>query len=186
MDHFASEVLNRDVHARLVANIDHYAAQAGIQTAWISRRLADTCNAEEVTWVRSLRFLQEQGRAGLVLHGKDPRPDATTRMSAIAGALTRNFIVARVLTLNALLANLTESDVPDQTVLLVPNFALDQPKDSKAQAQWRTQAIHDALVARHTAGKLTVVYAVSLERVAADWGEATRQLVENHYDEIAI
>lgn len=92
----------------------------------------------------------DNGRPGLVLTG----PDAVRRCMAIAAALVRNFIDARVRTVDQML-----DDPVEATVLLCPNFHLI---GSKTMPGWRIQKLYDLLLERYTRDLPTVVWVDSL------------------------
>jgi hypothetical protein len=103
VDPYASGVLFGEHHDRIVANISKYATDAGIQPRWIWTKLADTCGPDAIDYVR--RFNKHRAseevrgvcmlrkKAGL---GEEPA-DPEKQMSAITGALVRNFINARMM-----------------------------------------------------------------------------------------
>ena len=185
MDHFATGVLDRNVHARLVADIHNIAADAGIPDHWISQPLAHTCSPQEVAWAKAFKHHAGSGLSGLLLFGKHPDPDAETRMFALAGALTRTFIRCRVMPLHVMLANANNNDIPDVSCLLVPNFCIG-PAKGNANLAWRHQVMLDVLLARRQAGKQTVLYATALQSVVAEFGEGVRQHLAANFVQASI
>jgi hypothetical protein len=123
---FDTGVLDPEVHARLVADIDHIAAAAGITKDWILRPLAQTVPPDMVEWVKRYRFHAREGRTGLALIGRDIDPTPETAMSAMAGALTRNFILAQVMTLGQVMEALKDGMPPVASCLLIPNFFIEK------------------------------------------------------------
>ena len=164
-DPYASGVLDKTVHARMVADLEGVAAAANIQPYWIWTPLAETCAPIEVEWVKRFRFHAGERIAGLCYVGPDPDPEIETRMAAIAGALTRNFICARVMTVNELLAVAQDGGAPDMSCLLVPNFFVEKTR-GPGTAQWRVSALLDVLIYRQAQGLQTVLYASDLEALA--------------------
>ena len=189
MDPYASGVLDPEVHGRLVADLERIAAEAGIQAHWISRPLAQTCKPDEVAWARRYRFHAAGERAGLVLVGRPPNPDPESRMAALAGALTRNFIACRVMTLHALLAHAGHGELPEVSCLLVPNFFVGKAAGTGngggqggGASAWRVQGLLDALLARQVAGRQTVLYVSDVVAMGLEYGEALRRHVEQRFD----
>ena len=181
LDPYAGGVLVKDVHERLVMNLDHYASEAGIQPVWITRKLSDTCSKPVIEWTSKFKFHGPNGSGGLLLTGNDGNPEDVC--SAIAGCLTRNFVRCRVMTLNQLIAHANGDDVPDHTCLLVPNFHVEGAKTDKkgaAAAAWRVQSLLDALVARHTAGLQTVLYVADPAQMRDDYGEAMEKHLQSY------
>jgi hypothetical protein len=120
IDPYETGMLDPNVHHRLVADIERYARAARITPEWIWRPITDVCSAEETAWARQFRFHQGEGRSGLIYVGRDPCPQIEDRLAAIAGALIRNFIDARVLTLLHLLDAIHDGEIPEFACLLVP------------------------------------------------------------------
>ena len=103
---FKSGCLKEEVHGRLVQNLDAYARDAGIQPRWVWTPLAATCGQVEVNYVRQYPTHRAEGLVSGLLYLRDASaefPNVDERMSAIAGAFTRNFIRARVMTLSMVL-----------------------------------------------------------------------------------
>ena len=122
-DPYASNVLRKDVHGRLVADMDSYARDARIQPHFIWTPLAEVCGDAEVEYVRRFKFHRGEGVSGLCYVGdKKGNVDIESRMAAIAGALVRNFIRASVVTLAELFEEVEEEGLTDISCLLVPNF----------------------------------------------------------------
>ncbi len=180
-DPYGTGVLDKAVHDRLVADMDRFARDANIQKRWIWTPLAETCGADEIDWVRRFKFHTAEGSAGLCYVGKSPAFDMETRMAAIAGALTRNFIFARLMTLHELMQSVNDGDIPDMSCLLVPNFFVD-----KGQPTWRTASLLDVLIARHTAGLQTVLYSADLIAMGKEYGNGLTRHIEHLYQTLPV
>src|SRR5271166_828251 len=103
-DPYASGVLVKEHHERLVAGLDGYARDAGIHPRWISTKLADVCAPDEMNYVRNFNVIRAEGQLqGLCFVRKTAEADPETHMFAIAGCLVRNFIRARVMTISTVL-----------------------------------------------------------------------------------
>jgi hypothetical protein len=186
MDYYASGVLNPDVHARLVANIENIAADVGIQSHWITAPLIDTCGPQEIEWTRQFKFHAVNHRSGLVLTGRHAQPSPVNRMAAIAGALTRNFVACRVTTLNAMLALVMSGEMPDVSCLLVPNFFTGKAPTGGASPGWRTALLLDALLERHAKGQQTVLYVSDEVSMGMEYGEMLRKHLEQYFSTTEI
>ena len=88
---------------------------------------------------------------------------------AMAGALVRNFVDARVRTVEQLL----DSPV-DATVMLCPNFHL---LGDKAMPQWRAQKLYDMLLDRYQRDLPSVVWSESPENIK-DYGRPMKDLLD--------
>ena len=176
---YDSKVLDPTVHGRLVAEIDAAASFAGIQAKWIWTRLGDICSPEEVTWVKRFKFHKDEDRSMLAYVGRDSSTDPEVRMSAVAGALTRNFITARVLTVNQVLDTIKEGKPPLCSCLLIPNFFIEKSLGGGI-AHWQSQVLHDLLLDRSTRGLQTVVYVTDMASLGAEYGKAIMKHIQSH------
>jgi hypothetical protein len=186
-DPYASGVLKKDHHDRLVAGIKGFALDAGIQPHWIWTPLAETCNSpDEAEWVRRFRFHQASAdMQGLCYVAKSEDAEPGSRMAAIAGALVRNFIRARVMTLHAVLDALVSHEEPAATCLLIPNFFVPRTQGG-GLPDWKVSMLYDLLVGRGILGQQTVIFASSLAELGKDYGSLFSALVRNHYKIVEI
>ena len=186
LDPYASGVLHKQHHERLVAGIDGFARDAGIQPKWIWTRLADTCGPEEVEWVTKFRRHQADGESfGLCYLRKSPDAAPDVRMAAIAGALVRNFVRARVMTLGTVLDLLAAGEPVEATCLLIPNFFLAK-NEGGTIAPWQVSALYDLLTHRGSMGLQTVISASSMVELGSEYGNAFSALVRNHYTVVEL
>lgn len=176
---YESGVLREDVHGRLVADIDNIGRDASIQVRWIWTPLASAVPADVVDWVKHYRTNVANGASGLCLVGSKV-VGIEDSMSAIAGALLRNFIRARVLTLTQLFEAVDDQDTPQVSCLLLPNFFISKSLGGNLPA-WRSNMLMDVLLQRHQSGLQTVIYVSDMKALAAEYGPAAASLVTNHY-----
>lgn len=181
-DPYASGVLLPDVHDRLVKDIANIATDAMIHPKWISTRLQDVVPEGVVDWVRQFNRNYEGGISGLALLGENRVAQAVNACSAIAGALLRNFVHARVV-MEAQLFSEGESfaGAPDPTCLLIPNFFTGTD-----MAAWRIRALQDVIYDRHVRGRQTVVYVPSLATLSAKYGASTAELLGECYAHVSL
>jgi len=161
-------------HERLLGDADYYAALAGIEPEWLWQPLSPHVGVREYEWVRRAKA---SPTAGLVLAG-DPADGAPPpeRLAAMAGALVRAFVDARVRTLKTAL---DDPGARDCTVLLVPDFF---PAARKLPG-WVKQEAASLLMAR--AGKKTVVYVADLDAALAEFGEGAASVL-SRYDAVDL
>ena len=176
-DPYATGVLSREVHESLVPYLERFANDANIAPECIWTPLSAVCGPAEVDWVRRFKYHRADKVFGLAYAGWSPDPPAEDRMAAIAGALIRHFICARVMTVHRLIDAANEGTVPDVSCLLIPNFFLD----SSDIPPWRVSLLFDALLHRHALGVQTVVYASDLQAMGSQYGAALKCHVETHY-----
>jgi len=162
-----SSVLDAKEHSRIIANFEHVCTMAGIQGHFLYESMTLTCGPVEVDWVKRFWKHKAAGVPGLALVGVS-RPD--TRCQAIAAALVRNYVDARVIPINTLIDSMMNGgSAPSPTVLLIPNlFMMAMGKHLPA---WRVQAMYDLLLERSTRSKPTVVYVENLTTLKSVYGD---------------
>ena len=180
-DPYATGVLQKAHHERLVAGIDGFARDAGIQPFWIWTPLAKTVSEAEIDYIRDFRKHKVEGLVqGLCYVRTHDSGEVEKHMAALAGALVRNFIRARVLTLGNVLDHIARKEEIEATCLLIPNFHLSK-LESGSIASWQTNGLYDLLVDRGQSGLQTVVYTSGLDSLRKDYGLAIGRLIENNY-----
>lgn len=178
---YASGVLKEGVHDRIVADLNFYASDARISVDKLWTSLKGVASDSEITWVMNFRANVQHGIYGLVLHGANEDYDAVDRFSAIAGALVRNFVRARVMTLGQVLDSLDDGVIPEHSCLLIPNFHLGSADGKATLPAWKVSRVLDLLLARKVAGHQTVVYVEDLDLMAKDYGAQAAQHIANHF-----
>lgn len=182
-DPYESGVLKRDVHARLVAELDAMASDAGILPHWIYTPLAPHVGEEELTWVKRFMFHKLEGHTGLTMTPKakgTKLSGVVDQMSAMAGALVRNFIRARVMTLNQVLEQMQDGGLQNLSCLLIPNFYIGKAGGADLP-KWKTALLLDFLLERHLAGKQTVLFVSSFNDMSVELGTSFTHHIQQHY-----
>jgi hypothetical protein len=90
-------VLTPEKHERLVANLENYARDAGIPKELIWKALP-ALSVGEKDWLANFNKHRSEGYCGLLITG-EPELNPLSRIGAMAGFLTRNFVRARVFSL---------------------------------------------------------------------------------------
>jgi len=160
-------------HSRIIADEQQVCTTAGVQARFLRSSMTGFCGPDEVEWVKKFWQHHAEGMPGLVLEGIS-RPD--TRCQAIAGALVRNFIDARVIPLNTILNMASDGGVPSPSVLLIPNLFMSAM--GKNVPAWRIQILYDLLLERSTQGKESVVYVEDLKSLVHVYGVPFRDFLE--------
>jgi hypothetical protein len=180
MQAYDSGVLDPSVHGRLAQNLDLYARRANIPEAMILHKMSQfECSAAEIDYVKNLKRQAIKGNYGLVYHGKETKP-VMTRMMGVAGACVRNFVEARLITLQEMLANIKEGDTPTSTVLLIPNFFVAKSEGGKI-ADWHIAELLGVLYARMAKGQQTLLYVSDLEALRKTYGDPIASHLQNHF-----
>jgi hypothetical protein len=185
-DPYETKVLKRDVHDRLVKNLTNYAEDAGIQKHWVWTPLVDHVSAVEFDYVKTFPKIRSEGMVkGLVLTRKTAEADPYERMSAMAGAFVRNFIRARMMTVQHVLGLLKDGDAPVATVLLIPNF-FHSKDEGGSIPQWQASHLYDLLLQRASEGKQTVLYATDIGEMGTTYGSAFSRFISTNYTKAEI
>lgn len=166
-------VLDHTVHARLIADIDDVCRTASVPRTYIESSMAEFCGADEIDWVRRYPEHRRAGNPGLLLHGGSK---SQARCFAIAAALIRNFVDARVVSLNTLLI-----EQPDPTVLVCPNLYHRQ-HDGKPLAAHEIRTLYDLLLSRMAAGRQTVVFVESMGELVEKYGVLVGDLLSGYLE----
>jgi len=169
-----SGLLHTERHAALLRNVDRVSRQANIPPYMLYRSMVGVCSKEEVDYIRALRRQADAGIFGLVVHGPRPSGPLMDRFGAIAAACLRNYINARLMTLQSVLEALDEGDFPRPTVLLVPNFYVGVKSGGKL-AEWEIPKLLGMLYDRQSAGLQTVLYVQDFAGLSLAYGQACEQ-----------
>ncbi len=162
----ATSVLDPVRHLRLIADMDHIAGVAGVHPSFIKYSMIPYCDSTEVDYVMNFRLYRDTF-SGLLLLGKD---DADDRCNSICGALVRNFIDARVVTLTTVLDCAEAYNTPDPTVLIVPNFYMSSY--GKTLPSWKVAVIYDVLLQRAAENKPTILAMDSFAAMKQSYGSS--------------
>jgi hypothetical protein len=178
-------VLDLQKHERLIANRENFARDAGIPVELIWKALPALSEGEK-DWLSTFKRHRLEGYCGLLITGESPALDPLSRIGAMAGFLTRNFVRARVFSLLDALTSVANNDTIVATCLLIPDFVSDKKLD-KALPAWRVQQLTALLTDRWSESKLqTVLYAPSLDAIAREYGPYVRDLIKNHYVQVEV
>jgi len=171
-------MLTAERHSRIIADRTSYARAAGIPEWMLEESATKYCDGKTLDWLRRYPVHRRSGR-GLCMVGKfTPPPD--TQMQAMAAALVRNCFDGRVMTAHMVLDYHERThDVPDPTVLLVPNLFVRQAK--AGLPSWKMAVLYDVLLSRFTMGRATVVYVEDMQGLASEYGALMAQHLEANY-----
>lgn len=177
-----SKVLNPEVHARLIQDIDNVAAVAGIPQHMIWTQMNDHCSKEEVEWVKDFRKHITDGEAGLVYldHFKTP---VEIRMMSIAGALIRNYIDARVMPVQDVLNRLKNDTMPTPTLLMIPNFFIAKSAGGQIP-NWQISSLLGLLISRYSKGLLTALYVQDEKTIVKEYGDPIAAHIFSYYHQL--
>lgn len=184
MQAYSTGVLSPEVHGRLVQNLDAFARRANIMESMILHKMSEfACTPEEIAYVRKIRRQSDAGSFGLLYMGKETKP-VLPRMMGVAGACLRNFVEAKVVTLQELLSDIKLGTPPDATVLLIPNFFVAKSEGGKI-ADWHIAELLGLLYARMARGQQTFMYVSDFDSLRKTYGDPIASHLQNHFRSIA-
>lgn len=172
-------VLDPDTHGRLIAEIDEIAREAGVPKKYIEQSMTNWCGDDEIGWVKDYRENPSKGVYGMVYLGNDH----TQKMMAVCGAFTRNFILAKLVTMHDLLDRLREGSDVTASVLVIPSFY--KSLDKGGLTPYQIGLLWDLLEDRMINEKQTVLGVDSLSKLKSGYGEHFSSLIESHYFKVA-
>jgi len=170
---YEQHILDPDVHGRLLLDIERICKRAKIPSEMVLTPLGKYCTDKEVDWVRNIKRHRKNGIHGMYYTGDVDNLEY--RMMAIAGALIRNFIDARVYSLLDVLKNYKDGD-SGPTVVLVPNFYTK----GQGLAKWQIQQLHDWMISRMTEDKINILYVEDVLSLESDYGPVFRSHLEKY------
>lgn len=179
-----SGVLDREVHARLIVDLDQIARGAHVPKNLIHTPLATYCSEAEVDYVRRWPTHAGAGIAGLAIVGRKAETPVPMRMMAMAGACLRNFIDAKVMTVQEVLACLKKGAMPTPTALFIPNFYVGKEQGGNL-GSWQVAELLGLLMERQASQQQTIVYVEDLTDMAVHYGEMFKAHVEHHFERIS-
>ena len=146
--------------------------------------LAVAATAREIGWIENYELLKDDGDfAGVAYVGTVKDPDVMTRMMALTGCFLRNYVDAKMMTLQEVIGYIRNNEEPEATVLLIPNFYLPSGEEGSV-ANWLVSGLYGMLLSRYRDGLQTVVYIQDLERMKKDYGREIAKFMEERYFDI--
>lgn len=167
-------LIDEATHEMLLADLSHWSRQAGIPEGFVFSSLTKYCDKKaELDYVASLMDPDEEV-IGMMYLGKVGGASINDRMMAIAGVCLRNYINAKVMTVQDVIQSLKDNSMPSPSVLLIPNFFLST-KGGKHVADWQVSSLLGMLYKRQQEGKQTVLYISNQKDMASEYGDSFTQ-----------
>lgn len=186
---FDLNILSREYHDRLLANVGGFARVANIPVHFVWAKLSDYCTEEDLNWVRRMRAGKDTGLVYVGYQKQNKKTDVPvtieSRMMAITGALLRNYIDARVMPLQSVLNHLQNETMPSPTVLLIPNFFLSSNDGGKI-APWDISSLLGLLYTRMAQDLKTVLYVSDFKELEKQYGTSFKDHLLAHYKQINL
>ncbi len=165
-----SGLINVTDHDMLLADIKGVVRQAGIQEKYVWIPLREYCGEDEIDYVSTLND-PDADAIGMVYVGNIEGASVNDRMMSIAGTCLRNYINAKVMTVQDVIHALKNDSMPSNvSVLLIPNFFIGK-KEGGHIADWEISALLGMLYKRQQEGKKTVIYVSDKQALEAEYGK---------------
>lgn len=175
--YYESGVLDPEHHERLVMDLKSICDIAGIPDHFVFTKFSTYCGEEEKEWLRDIRH-PEPNKAGLVYTGSID--SINNRMMAIAGCCLRNFIDARVMTVQDVLLHEKQKELNRPKLVLVPNFFLAKSGGGNI-ATWEISALLGWLYHRYAKELQTVLYVADMKLLANEYGQSFANHLKKHF-----
>lgn len=178
-------VLHSPYHDRLLADIDRFAAMAGIagsmEYIWQSVH-ESKLGVKEKEYLKSFPLLANEGKFGLAYLGDVKNiPD---RMMSIVGILLRNYVDARFISMSDIFSLKSKGEEVQGSCLCIPNFYI-RKESGLSVHEWKVQAVYDLLIQRLSAGKQTVVQIEDTAAFTSAYGTSVWDLIKTKYEGVA-
>lgn len=166
-------VLQPDAHYRVVQNREAIAKRAGLGAAFMSAiwtALPAEVTEDERGWVRGIVQRQEPQHR---LYGGNIAHSAA-RFRTLVGWLVRNFIDARMMSVEEIVSASMEGEAVEAQVLFVPDFAIKgEPKSAPIQ-----RAVLSVVRARFNTGLPTALFTNTPDAVPETYGRSAWDEIE--------
>lgn len=176
---YESQVLDKVFHHRLVQNLSQVAEFAGVPVPVICKSAKGECQPSELEYIQNLKTHAANGVYGLALVGTT-ETSINSRLMSLAGVCLRNYIDARVLAVQQVLAMLKAGEAITSTVLLIPNFCVGKSNGGSIP-EWQVSQLLGLLYERQAQALQTVVYIESMQVVRQEYGGSIRTHVEQNF-----
>lgn len=174
---FDSGLLSREYHDRLIMDLPRWAREAGIPPHFVWSKLSNYCVGQDMDWVRAMR---DDTTQGLIYTGEDFDVPVEDKMMAIVGACLRNYMAAKILTVQEVTYLLKSDAMPHTSLILVPNFCMGKD-DAASLAPWQVSSLLGWLYSRMSRNLKTVLYVGDMDHLALVYGKAMSRHLLAHY-----
>ncbi len=181
----ARGTIDEVAHEMLLADIEGYTRTAGIPEHFVWTPVTQYCETEEeMDYIMSIkkRLHNKDGEIiGMVYIGDVDGAAINERMMSIAGVCLRNYINAKVMTVQDVLLAMKQDEMPSNvSVLLIPNFFATR-KDGGHIADWEVSSLLGMLYKRQQDGKDTVLHVSSKTDLAAEYGTSFKKHLDGKF-----
>ncbi len=173
-------ILDKTTHEMLLADLSHWSRQAGIPEKFVFSSTSDYLDSKaEFDYVTNIMDPDAEP-IGMVYTGKIEGASINDRMMSIAGVCLRNYINAKVMTVQDVVDSLKEGSMPSPSVLLIPNFFLSSDNGGRIAA-WQVSGLLGLLYKRQQEGKQTVLYVSDTKELEAEYGASFMEHINGKF-----
>jgi len=177
-------IIDEVAHIQLLSDIAGYTRTAGIPEHFVWTSATDYCGADEVDYIGTIKksLTDRDGQCnGMVYLGDVDGSPINERMMAIAGVCLRNYINAKVMTVQAVLDGIKQGTMPNNvSVLLIPNF-FSSRKDGGRIAEWEVANLLGLLYQRQQDGKHTILHVSDLKELGEEYGSSFKKHLQSKF-----
>ncbi len=171
-------------HIQLLSDIAGYTRTAGIPEHYVWTSATTYCGAAELEYINNIKksLTDRDGlNIGMVYVGDVDGAAINERMMSIAGVCLRNYINAKVMTVQAVIDALKQGTMPSNvSVLLIPNF-FSSRKSGGRIAEWEVANLLGLLYQRQQDGKHTVLHVSNMKELAMEYGESFEKHLQSKF-----
>lgn len=171
-------LLNREYHARLFQQLDKWASIAGVSPNYVWTKMSTVCTDNDIKWVK--RFKKTDWH-GLVYVGEPATLNIAEKMMTMVGCCLRNYVDGRFMTLQTIIQLLKDDEMPEPTIVFVPNFCDLMARDKKLVTSVQSSALLGWLYSRLSKGQKTIMYIGSMDAVRHCYGASMAAHLASQY-----
>ena len=177
-------IIDEVQHVQLLSDIAGYTRTAGIPEHYVWTSATEYCGAEELAYIGTIKqsLTDRDGEnIGMVYIGDVEGAAINERMMSIAGVCLRNYINAKVMTVQAVLDAIKQGTMPSNvSVLLIPNF-FSARADGGRIAEWEIANLLGLLYQRQQDGKHTILHVSNMKELGAEYGKSFKKHLQSKF-----
>jgi len=176
----AAGLIDPERHSALLRNAARFAREANIPLTMLYTSMVKLCSEVESKFMDGLMTHAASGVSGLVLYGPQTKVSVTDRFAVMAAVCLRNYLSARVMFLQDVFDSLRADDMPQPTLLLIPDF-YQSGKAALDILPWQASKVANMLYMRHASNLQTVLYVQDWDELEGSYGTVCFQHIEQHF-----
>ena len=176
--YYEGGVIDYDTHFRLVPNIEVYAKQAGIPEHYVYHTSIGILEGKEVKYAKTWNELPSKHVFGGYYTQKSE--GYMERIYSIIGLSLRNYIDARIITLQDLITALKNGESIDNTLVCIPNLSVHKNSGGDVPS-WQLSIVVGWLLGRINGKKQTIIYFEDTNTLKQQYGSLVETHIYNHF-----